>query len=497
MSSPVATTSRWVRESQLGTNLVAGAAALLLAVFIGDMAHDPARLRLAIAGTALGAMVGVGFYKPRWMLPSLAVWLAALGFLRRVVTALGAPGGNDPLLLVLPAALVLIVLVAKNQGAFANRTRLANSVLVLSFLMLLGAVNPLQGSPVTGVAGLLFVLVPTLGFWIGRGFGGDSVLRTVLWIMAFIALPVAYYGLVQTINGFPSWDQQWINSVSYAALNVRGVVRPFSTFSSSAEYGTYLAIAVLIWVTLGLRRLTLPLALAAIPVLLTALVYQSSRGLIVSLAVSLGIVVGARMRLPVLVSLGVGAVALIGLFLAVRAAAPSSYSSTSRGALASHELQGLANPLDPAQSTFGVHLSLLEGGIVDAFRQPVGRGVGAVTIAGARFGGVSNANTELDPSNAAVSMGLPGLIAYICVFGFGLGTVYRVAVRRHDALALAGLGVCFVMLFEWLNGGQYSVAFLPWLVLGWADRQERLDEGDRRSDSDTKVPSARAAPAAS
>jgi hypothetical protein len=27
-----------------------------------------------------------------------------------------------------------------------------------------------------------------------------------------------------------------------------------------------------------------------------------------------------------------------------------------------------------------------------------------------------------------------------------------------------------VTLLQWLNGGHYGVAFLPWLVLGWVER---------------------------
>jgi hypothetical protein len=30
--------------------------------------------------------------------------------------------------------------------------------------------------------------------------------------------------------------------------------------------------------------------------------------------------------------------------------------------------------------------------------------------------------------------------------------------------------VLVITLLQWLNGGQYAVAFLVWLVLGWVDR---------------------------
>jgi hypothetical protein len=46
-------------------------------------------------------------------------------------------------------------------------------------------------------------------------------------------------------------------------------------------------------------------------------------------------------------------------------------------------------------------------------------------------------------------------------------------VRRRDALSLVALGVLVVTLLEWLNGGQYAVAFFLWLTLGWIDRANR------------------------
>jgi hypothetical protein len=67
-------------------------------------------------------------------------------------------------------------------------------------------------------------------------------------------------------------------------------------------------------------------------------------------------------------------------------------------------------------------------------------------------------------------MGLPGLIAYLVVLFAGMFRVYGIARLRRDDLALAALGVVTVTALQWLNGGQYAVAVLPWLVLGWADR---------------------------
>ena len=69
----------------------------------------------------------------------------------------------------------------------------------------------------------------------------------------------------------------------------------------------------------------------------------------------------------------------------------------------------------------------------------------------------------------AVALGLPGLIAYLFVLVLGIRVVYRTACARRDPLALIALGIVTVTFLQWFNGGLYSVAFLPWLAMGWAD----------------------------
>ena len=55
--------------------------------------------------------------------------------------------------------------------------------------------------------------------------------------------------------------------------------------------------------------------------------------------------------------------------------------------------------------------------------------------------------------------------------GYRIPRAYKAAKLRRDRLALCAFGVLVAMAFHWLNGGQYSVAILPWFLLGWLDRQ--------------------------
>src|SRR5947208_2852321 len=98
-------------------------------------------------------------------------------------------------------------------GAIDVRTPDLNGALLvgagIALLVLLGALNPLQGSRAAGVASLLFVLVPLSGFFIGRALGDDA-LGTFVRLVGVFGLIVALYGLSQTIYGFTGWDSAWI-----------------------------------------------------------------------------------------------------------------------------------------------------------------------------------------------------------------------------------------------------------------------------------------------
>jgi hypothetical protein len=467
----IALRQRRVRTASLG------AFAVVVSLFVGGLVQT-GRLQLTIMLVVALAIAAMALRSPRTALVLEVVWLIGLGLIRRLVDEAAPISHSDPMLLVSPLVLGLLTVAASQTRAFSRRSALANAVLVLQLLILVGAANPLQGSLAAGIAGLLFVFVPTLAFWIGRGTRDTADLRLVLTVLAMLGLATAGYGLLQTFGGFPSWDERWIHSARLQSLNVNGTIRAFSAFSSSAEYGSFLSISILVWVLMGVRRLRmLPPALGALAVLIPALVYESSRGAVVTLVLALGVVVGAWWRLPLPAAAVVAAGLLVLLVFAVRTYGPSESAYGGQAGLISHQVQGLANPFDPQTSTLGTHLSLVVDGLKKGFSNPLGLGVGAVTIAGSKFGGLVQ-GTETDPSNVAVALGLPGLASYLTVFGVGFSRVYRFARRRRDLVALAALAIVTATLFQWLNGGLYAVAILPWLALGWVDRRELDERGE-------------------
>ena len=470
------------------SDLLWGTGVAVTAIVVGKYAASPELARAAVAFAFVALVAGVGFRNPRPLLLGLPIWLVLLGLLRRLLSGVSAAGAADPLLLVAPVALIVLTFAAADHGAFRNHTRLSKLVLLYSIATCAGAFNPLQPSITAGVTALIF-FVPLLAFWIGRGLVDSELLRRLLLIVGAAAVPAALYGLRQTFVGFPSWDDAWIESRGYVALNVDGVIRPFATFSSAAEYATFIAVAMLVWLRLGPRRLLRPAAVAVAAMLAVAVFYQSSRGSVVMLVAGGAVMLAAWRRLPVIAAAAFGAVLLLMVPAVVKHFAPTSYSSEASSTLVQNQVVGLSNPFDPNTSTAGAHLGLMRGGIESAFRNPLGQGISSVTIAGEKFGGVTNA-TEADPSNAAVALGLPGLLLFIGLFASGFGAAYRLA-RGGDPLAGVAVGILTVTALQWLNGGQYAVAFVPWLILGWVDA--RLLEHDHAAKPE-ELPVARPQP---
>ena len=417
----------------------------------------------------------------RGTLIGLAIWLVALGLVRRLISSgTGASVSHDPLLLVGPAALGALFIISVGRGAFRQRTPLASSVLLLSLLALVEAFNPLQGGFLIGLGGLLLVLFPMLAFWVGRVLVDRDLLRLLLRLLSVLAALDAFYGLVQQFAGFPSWDLRWINTSGYAALNVGGFDRAFGSFSSAEEYTVFLCIGLVIWVAMFTRgRLVwVALQLMVIGLIGTALVLESERGSIVLAVFALGAMAAARMGRRPSGALLAGAFFLLALYFGVSQFASGSDTQATQtnsvSALTSHLVSGLAKPTGQ-QSTLPGHFSRLESGLASGFTEPIGHGTGSITLAASNLGSADLLGTELDPSNAAVAFGFVGLLLYLLVAGRGLGTLYRLAALRRDSLSIAVLGVGGVTLLQWLNGDLYSVAWLFWLTLGWSDQQS-LDE---------------------
>ena len=99
---------------------VMAVAALLAAISAGALLAAGVSLHVLLALSVLPLIMAVVWTSPRATIWSLGVWLVALGLVRRLTGSGSSTGLGDPLLLVGPAVLVLLVVVASGRGAFRS-----------------------------------------------------------------------------------------------------------------------------------------------------------------------------------------------------------------------------------------------------------------------------------------------------------------------------------------------------------------------------------------
>ena len=470
-----------VTRPSLPTSVRSGAAARsvvsALAVGLALALISPTHGIFAIVG--LPAMAFLAFSSPRTAILVMPVWMTLLGFFRRFTPG----GGNttlsgDPMLLIGPIAIIILWLVSNQKGLPTPKTTLSRVVFAFNVVALLEAANPSQGSLMAGVAGLLFIFVPTLAFWVGRRFVDEALLWRIAWTVAILSLMAALYGLYQQFVKFPTWDLVWIDSKGYTALNLgSGIVRAFSFFSSAQEYAVFLSVGVVAWAALAARRVRwpMPLHLAALGTVATALFYESQRTSVFITALALGVIAGARRRMrPVTVGLaGLVAVVMLVAFAGViggggggSAALQGEQSASS--VLVSHQLGGITDPTGSGSSLPG-HIKATRVGINQGFKHPLGHGSSSVNLASSRYTAKDVKGTEFDPGNMGIAFGIFGLVIYVMLLFRMTGTGYKLAIIRRDPLGIFVLGVVMATLLQWTNGNLYSVCWLLWLVVGAGD----------------------------
>lgn len=443
--------------------VVVAAGAVCVAPVVVD---HPDLLRLLFAGTIALALLTLCFTRPAVGVVTTIGFLMVLALVRRLLIADAGWSGADPLLLVGPAIatilLVKLLVIDRRPLAPDGISLLVTVMLVLTFLQV---GNPGGGGIAAGLGGLLFIAVPLFWFYIGRELASDALAGHALWLLVLGAAAIGMYGLLQTEAGFPSWDREWLLISGWDSLNVGETVRGFGTFASSAEYAFTLGAALAVACSLILLgRTTVVLAL---PILAVALFLASARGPLIMAVGAVVVLLGLRSGSPrralavALASLVVGGGALVAL-------GPGLSGAGGGNDLVAHQLEGVSDPLNPENSTLLLHLELVVDGVARGVAHPLGSGTGATNNASSKLGGGNavSQGSEVDISNAFISLGLLGGFAYIALLVLTLRRAAQGWFAGHK-LMLPVLAVLVVTLGQWLIGGHYALAPLTWLLIGY------------------------------
>jgi hypothetical protein len=412
---------------------------------------EPGLIRAMMAACIGIVAIVVALNWPRQVAIAALILLPFLALLRRLLLDFSGWQSTDPLLLLAPVVVALLLLQLFNiERRPLAPDRISQLVLVVLAMCVLQVFNPQGGSLAAGAAALLC---------------STRLLRVVLVSSVVTASIVALYGLRQTWVGLPTWDAEWVRQSGYAALQVGDVTRAFGTFSSAAEYAHYLSVGIVVACAFALTgRVWL---LPAVPLLAVALFYESSRGIIVTTVAALVAMVSARAgSLRGAVGAGIACIALLGLGLSLAHGPLTETARTSSDPLVSHQLGGLTDPFNEDTSTLPSHLTVLQNGLRAGLFEPLGHGIATITNAGAKLGS-GTLSTEVDVSNAFYGLGGLGGAAYLALVLASLWASLKLAVRRRDAVSLACLGALVSCFGQWWNGGFYAVAPLIWFIVGY------------------------------
>ena len=430
--------------------------------------------RILVAFMFLSVLILIWMRDRTMGITATFVFLLVLGDIRRIMDMIApATAGLDLLLLIGP--LFAVYLVVPLLFRLRVGDTVSKAVLVLMAIMILEMFNPRQGSLAVGFSGALFYIIPLFWFWIGRKYATD---RMMFLLFYRVFLPIGFLdgllGVAQAYVGFFPWEKAWALKLGSQYIYTAGHLRSFGFSTGASEFASTLLIAsvcVVAAICAGRRAYILLL-----PPLIAASILASSRGLIVKLLFAFAMIWAVRgqrgrnwlPRLVFALLLGFG----LTMYSASKAGGDDTGATTKQSTTAEiatkHVTKGLANPLEAKSSTAGLHWQIFVGGIVKGFTYPIGTGIGAVTLGAGKFttGGASLISSEVDISDAFITMGFVGGFLYL----FIIYRVFRLAflyVRQGPLLmSLSYVGVLAALIGAWLALGQYSTAPFIWFCIG-------------------------------
>jgi hypothetical protein len=397
------------------------------------------------------------------------VYLLFLGDIRRIWNWIYGFPDNDPLIIV-GAFFAFFVAVP-----IFFRLRISDTVsklcLGLLLVMLLQVFNPAQGGLLVGITGMIYLMTPVLWFWIGRTYGTEALLRTLLQkILVPAAMLASIYGYYQTTVGIPPWQSAWVAHVgtSYEALHLSHSIRAIGFSPSSSEYTNMLGMATIVALTgliAGRKIMLIPVL-----VLLPSLFLGGSRGTFVRVLFAAAMCFAfagqkkglSTARLVSAVGLGACGLALV---LSGYGNATEGKPKNAADAAIAHQVQGLSDPL---HSTAVGHAGEIIRGASLGAQHPAGFGLGSTSIA-SKFSEGSDSDviaSEFDLTDAFIALGLPGGVLYLSFIVY----MYRASVRYitfgPKDISLPVFGFLAAFLGDWLFPGEYGNGPILWLAAG-------------------------------
>ncbi len=417
------------------------------------------------------------------------------GFLRRAQYLFVPYSQSEPIHLLMPVVTfaAFLFLLQRQKFEIFRATPLAGSVSILAAIYFVQIFNPLQGSLFVGLTGALFFLVPVVWFYFGQS-ADVGFTPKVLRLIVILGLVSSFYGVYQTVFGYPVFEQYWIDNTDlYSSISVNKVTRALATFNSAEEWGRYIqlgcitAFGLAITKSEGGKRL---FWLFCGVTLIIMLAFTGQRSAVFGLFLGLAVlfVTGAAAFRAAVMRMSLLFVPLILMFaLSTFIADDEEYDSGGESVhtILTHTTKGTVKPTNEGSlyARFETWNRIITK---DLPSNPLGNGIGADGLAATR-----EANNTDDPTDnhfltVAVSAGVPAALLLIWILirtiilsfrllrksecGSDEHGIWRIAIALAATFILNNIfGTTFTI---------YSVAPICWLIIGWISKSsgETQDE---------------------
>jgi hypothetical protein len=415
-------------------------------------------------------LLAAALINPRTCIALTLVFLALQGDVRRIVSV-GVGQGSDPLVLVPPAIVIVLTIMALAQNRLSRKSPLSRNVLIVLLIMAIQALNPMQGGVLVGLTGVLCVMVPMCWFWVGQAWATPRFLDTILFrLIVPLAVAAGVFGVVQVFGGRPDYQEQWMERLYQNVPHSYDRSRPFGFFTSVGEFTKFLSIGLVLLISSAMAG-RIRLLIVALPFIALSLFFASARGPIVTCS---GVIIFAwalcsKSKTGGVVRVVLASACIIGGLIWTLSEVSDIELSPDLQYLVKHQTDGLLNPLDERKSTATGHWYSALGGVGQAMGNPIGRGLGCATHIAGAYGG-SVAGTEIDISNMFVCLGLIGGIAYTLLYYRVFTTAIAFWRQSRAPIGLCAIAVLLAVAGNWLNTGEYSSVSIVWFCIGAVDR---------------------------
>ncbi len=449
----------------------------LLSLFVARSIPDPVRFRWVAVGTIAFLLFLTTLIDVRKGIIATLVFLPFMAFIRRALYSISPYTKLDPILLIGPAiaGFIFIEIFMFRRDQFSKTVKdslLSKCVIALFVLFGLQIFNPLQGSILVGLGGVMYYIIPLMWFYLGRIFIDQEAGVKLLKAVATIGCVVMIYGIYQTYFGFMDFEEYWIKYGGYAALHVGGIIRAFSTFASASEYVLYITVFAVIIVAIMIHRKKLIL-LPVLGISLWAIIIGGSRGVVFMFIFATVALIALGLRnLKKSTFIFILFLFVFVMMLAKMSYDPTMFSESGRltGVL-QRQAMGILDPFTPGRTTLPSHLSRVWYAFIDAFtHNPFGYGLGSTTLAAMKFGGAER-GTEYDFSNVLVSSGIIGVVLYLIIMFQIFKEVTFLCFNSKNLRYIVVFAILFVTMGQLLMGANYALVPLLWLLIGWMDKE--------------------------